>query len=274
MQRRQVQRRSRRTLIVSTKARAVLLFVLGALTLALLVFLLRPSAQLLNMPEIAASQRKGVLRAGVLADVVGFSEDGEGLEVALASALAKRIFPDMEPSAALELVPVNAYTALPKLLSGTIDIAFAMQRNTGDKAYAYSGAYYTDPIYMLFRAGEENVQLIKRRVGLIESSAADTVFKQYNEESKAELEACYYASYPDLINALKNGAIDAVAILGAFVDEYVDEGIVRGEISIGSVGYVAVSSADTPAFALLADTLITQMQKDGTLRALMLKYGL
>ncbi len=274
MQRRHVQRRSRRIFNLGSKTRAVILFVLGAGLLVLLAGLLRPSSQLLNMPEIAAVKRRGVLRAGVRTDVAGFAENGEGLEVALARALAKRIFPELDPSASLELVPVNAYTSLPKLKSGTIDIAFALLRNTGDKAYAYSGAYYSDPIFMLVKRGDENAALKNRRVGLIDLSAAAFALKQYNEANSAELEACYYASYPDLITALKNGAVDFVAIPGAFVEGYVDDEIKKSGLMLGSISYVAVSDAESPAFALLTDTLISQMQKDGTLKALILKYGL
>ena len=68
--------------------------------------------------------------------------------------------------------------------------------------------------------------------------------------------------------------MDFFAIPGAFVEGYVDDEIKKSGFMLGSISYVAVSDAESPAFALLTDTLISQMQKDGTLKALILKYGL
>lgn len=252
---------------------------LGALAaLLLLILLLRPSAQLLNAPEIARAQRLGVLRVGVLLDAPGFcvldGKGGDGLEVALARALAKKIFPDIDPEVSVELVAVNQYTALPHIKQGDIDIVFAMQRNTDSDSYSYSSVYFKDSVRLLCRSGEERLPVNGRNIGLIESSAAQAAWKTYEQETNAGLKAVYYPSYPDLITALRAGSVDLIGVPGSLADGLIEAGVSQSDTMLGSVGYVAVSSSESPAFALLADLEIQQMQRDGELDALIAQYGL
>ncbi len=246
----------------------------GAALLLLLILLLRPSSQLLNAPEIARAQRLGILRVGVRSDVPGFSMNGDGLEVAIARKVAARIFPDMDPSVTLELINVTAYTALPKLASGDIDLAFALQRNTGSSSYTYSGAYYTDSVRLLCRAGSETVPLSAKRVGLIEGSEAEAAWKAYNTKNDATLSASYLASYPDLVTALLAGRVDFIAVPGVHIAQVLQDGVALHQTQLGKADYVAVSSSESPAFALFADLTIQEMQRDGELDALIDHYGL
>jgi ABC-type amino acid transport substrate-binding protein len=252
---------------------------LGALAaLLLLIFLLRPSAQLLNAPEIARTQRLGVLRVGVLSDAPGFSVlDGsgaDGLEIALAYELAKKIFPDIDPEVSVELVAVNQYTALPHIKRGDIDITFAMQRNTGSDSYSYSSVYFKDSVRLLCRSGDEKLPVNGRNIGLIEGGAAQAAWKSYEQETSAELKAVYYPSYPDLISALLAGDVDLIGVPGSLAAGLTGAGVSLSDTVLGSVGYVAVSSSESPAFALLADLEIQQMQRNGELNALIQRYGL
>lgn len=252
---------------------------LGAIAaLLLLILLLRPSAQLLNAPEIARAQRLGVLRVGVLSDAPGFcvlnGGGGDGLEIALAHRLAKKIFPDIDPEVSVELVAVNQYTALPHIGQGDIDIAFAMQCNTGSDSYSYSSVYFKDSVRLLCRSGEEKLPVNSRNIGLIEGSAAQAAWKSYEQENTTGLKAVYYPSYPDLIVALRAGDVDLVGVPGSLAAGLTGAGISLSDTVLGSVGYVAVSSSESSAFALLADLEIQQMQRDGGLDALIAQYGL
>lgn len=246
----------------------------GAALLLLLILLLRPSSQLLNTPEIARAQRLGVLRVGVRSDVPGFSQDGDGLEVAIARKVAERIFPDMDSSVTLELINVTAYTALPKLASGDIDLAFALQRNTGDSAYTFSGTYYTDSVRLLCRPGSEATALSAQHVGLIEGSEAEAAWKAYNTKNDTALTATYFASYPDLVTGLLAGRVDFIAVPGVHIAQMLQSGVALHGAPLGKVNYVAASSAESPAFALFADLTLQEMQRNGELDALIGYYGL
>jgi ABC-type amino acid transport substrate-binding protein len=134
---------------------------LGAIAaLLLLILLLRPSAQLLNAPEIARAQRLGVLRVGVLSDAPGFcvlnGGGGDGLEIALAHRLAKKIFRTSTLKFRWNWSRINQYTALPSSGREIIDIRIrhAMQRAAILKLFlAYT---LRIPCGWLCRSGEES----------------------------------------------------------------------------------------------------------------------
>lgn len=279
MQRHPRRRRTHRAGTPFTGRLRLYLTALGALAaLFLLILLLRPSTQLLNAPEIARAQRLGVLRVGVLSDAPGFcvldNSGADGLEVALAHELAKRIFPDIDPDISVEFVAVNQYSALPHIKQGDIDIAFAMQRNGGSTSYSYSSVYFKDSVRLLCRSGDERLPVNGRNLGLIEGSAAQAAWKSYEQENNAGLKAIYYPSYPDLVTALRASEVDLIGVPGSQAASMTGAGVSQSDTVLGSVGYVAVSSAESPAFALLADLEIQQMQRDGELNSLIAQYGL
>ncbi len=278
MQRHPRRRRVHRADAPLRKQMRLYLTALGALAaLFLLILLLRPSSQLLNAPEIARAKRLGVLRVGVLSNAPGFSvldaNGGDGLEIALARELGKKIFPDIDPEVSVELIAVNQYTALPHIKQGDIDIVFAMQRNTGSDSYSYSSAYYHDPVRLLCRSGEEHTALNGRNIGLIEGGEAQSAWKTYEQEHDTGSKAIYYSSYPDLIVALRAGDIDFIGVTGSHAASLIGAGVSLNDTVLGSVGYVAVSSSESSSFALLADLVIQELQRDGKLDALTAQYG-
>ncbi len=254
----------------------VLLVAAPVVIVALLLIFLRPANQLLNMPELLRAERLGVLRVGVRTDMPGFSYNEEGLEVSIAREVAKRIFPELSPEVTLELTPVTAYTALPKLNSGEIDLAFAQVWDTSDTQYAYSVPYYKDSVRLICRKGDERAALTGGLIGMIEGSAAEYVWKAYaqKQEYSSTEDFQYYASYPDLIAALKAGKITFIVACGAQLRQLVNEGLSLHETEIGSVGYVAASYADSSGFAMMADAVIQDMEADGTLQTLISQYSL
>ncbi len=254
----------------------LLLLAAPLIIVALLLILLRPADQLLNTPELLRAQRLGVLRVGVRTDMPGFSQGEEGLEIVIAREVASRIFPELPPEVALELTPVTAYTALPKLVSGEIDLAFAQIWNTSDTKYAYTAPYYKDSVRLVCRKGDERASLSGGLLGMIEGSAAERAWKAYaqKQETYSTEGFRYYASYPDLVGALKSGKIAFIVACGAQLPQLINEGLSLHETQIGSVGYVAASYADSSAFAMMADEVIRDMEADGTLQTLIAQYGL
>ena len=252
----------------------LLLVAAPVVIVVLLLVLLRPVNQLLNTPELLRAQRLGVLRVGVRMDMPGFSENEDGLEVAIAREVARRIFPELPPEVSLELTSVTAYTAQPKLTSGEIDLAFAQIWDTGDTQYAYSAPYYQDSVRLICRKGDERASLSAGLLGMIQGSAAESAWKAFSQKRDNSLQGVYYASYPDLVAALKAGKISFIAACGAQLPRLLEEGLSLHETPIGSVGYVAASYTDSSAFAMMASEVTRDMEEDGTLQTLIAQYGL
>lgn len=276
MQKRRNRRRVRHMAGLLQNRLRILLVAVPVVIVVLLLIFLRPANQLLNMPELLRAQRLGVLRVGVRTDMPGFSYNEDGLEVAIARKVAERIFPELSPDVTLELTPVTAYTALPKLNSGDIDLAFAQIWKTSDTNYAYTAPYYRDSVRLVCRKGDERASLAGGLIGMIEGSAAEYAWKAYAQEQDYSLteDFQYYASYPDLVTALKTGKITFIVACGAQLPQLLNEGLSLHETQIGSIGYVAASYADSSGFALIANTVIQDMEADGTLQALISEYGL
>lgn len=257
------------------KIKPFLLIALGAIALIILVLVLRPSSQLMNSAEIARAQRLGVLRVGVRTDVPGFNAGGEGLEIMLARELTAMIFPGEDPGIMLELVPVTAYTALTKLDHGDIDVTFSLQRNRGSSDYTYSEPYYMDTMYVLCRPENISTPLEGKTVALIAGTAGEIGWQRYVSRTGSAVAAhTDYAAYPDLIMALLHGKEDFVVIPGAVVDEFLTDGVVIHSQTMDAVGYVAVSRAEKPAFALLAGLMIEDVERSGLLDTWIAAYGL
>lgn len=257
------------------------LLALLALVVLVLVLALRPGSQFINMPEIARVQRIGVLRVGVRTDVPGFSYENEqgvleGLEVELAKALCEEIFPGKSTDVTLDLVPVTAFTARPRVVAGDIDITFSMQFSASSSSYAYSKAYYEDTIVILCKEENANIPLARQNIGLIEGSPAEAAWKTYSVQAReGQAPTCtYYASYPDLVLALQHNRETFIAVPGALVSACMQQGIVVHGEALGVARYVALCYMDTPAFSMLADQVIEDARKDGRLEAWVRQYGL
>lgn len=254
--------------------RIALLLLGGAVALLLLILILHPSNQYFNSPEIQRARRVGVLRVGVLTNAEGFSANEDGLEVELARALCKRIFPELDPGATLELVSVNANTALPKLNNNTVDILFARQRALDSGSYTYSGSYYSEAIKLLCRPGDEAIALDNQVVGLIDGSAEKSAWASYVAAHENGLKAKYYPAYQDMCIALKNGNIRLIAVPASQIPLLSIWGFSEHQTQLGAASYVAVSSLEAPGFALMADLIIRELERDGTLNAMISQYGL
>lgn len=255
--------------------RIALVLIVGAVVLLGIVLSLRPSVQYIGAAEIQRIQRQGVLKVGILTDMPGFASKEQGLEVELALALGKRIFPELDPRAAVELVPVNANTAIPKVDNETVDIAIAMQWAAKPDGYAYSIPYFADAVRLLCLPGRENAPLAQgQTVGLIGGSAARRAWEKFNTESELGLQAMEYISYQDMCIALSNGNVHYIALPASHVRLLEGWSFVQHMQSLGAAEYVCVAGLDKPALADLMSLVIEDMQRDGSMEALVQQYGL
>lgn len=273
---------------------AIAIAVVVAIIIAAVV--LKPETQIMNSVEINRVENRGILIVGVRNDVVGFCLNGRGIETELAELLAKRILPNADDP--LKLVVCSSKTVSTKISDGSVDVAIALLPNGQSASYSYSYPYYTDNVYVLTLDNSlTSRDLTEMKLGCVQSTASQTVFKSYQSvlsavqeqglidkllghdapaaDESTIIDIKYYGAYDDMLSALVRGDIDGVVMQGAFMRKYSSKySFFTHDTILGTVDYCIVSSSDEPAFTQLADIMIYEMQQDGSLAALLAKYGL
>ncbi len=244
------------------------------IALVLLILVIRPENQLMNRAEIATTKRLGVLKVGLQEGVVGFSQDGEGLEPYLAKVLTKQIFPNKDVTSSMEIVTVNPYTALAKLDTGEIDIAFAMKERSTSSLYAYSQPYYKDTVWMYCNVDMSRAQLLSQTVGVVQNTTAVSLLERFNEDNGCTLTDVKFASYPDLLDGLRAGKVYFAAIPAAYARLLPMEGYAQHITPLGELSYVAACRADTSAYVELMDRILEDLDSNGSLATVYAQNGL
>ena len=277
--------------------RIAVLMIAAIVVLVLAANIFRPKVQLQNTPEYNRIQELGVLTVGVLDDMPGFSDNGEGFEVELAKRFAQYLLPDSEGDAAIKLVTVTDMTASTKLSDGSVDAVFARMQKGGSSRFSYSYAYYTDECVVAIPGNADEKPLNEMVIGYVQSSASQSVLNTYISEHKTTVKQSFidkllkrkvelppdaitfttkaFASYPDMLLALSKGSIDGAAIAKVYLNRY-SEGydFKIHSTTLGSIGYSLACSSDEPAIAQLADMFIYKLRESGELDEMLSKYGL
>ncbi len=276
----------------------VILVIAAVIALIVITAVLgKPKNQLMNAAEMKRISDRGVLIVGVRDDVPGFAFEGEGLEIELAMLFADYLLPETESDAAAKLVTVSGQTAATKLSDGSIDVAIALMEKDASSKYAYSYPYYTDTCIVAVNEGGEHAPLTDITIGYVQNTAGANVLNRYISKHETKVERSLidrirgitpelpedavvftkkaFASYPDMLTALREGRIGGAVLTGVYADRY------RGEFSfsvhdteLGKVEYAITASADEPAAAQLADVFIYELRQSGRLDQLLEKYGL
>jgi ABC-type amino acid transport substrate-binding protein len=245
------------------------------LAVVLLAVLIKPEPQLMNSAEVSIVRDRGVLRVGVYDDMPGFSDKGYGLERDLAIMLAERILPDRGEDA-VEFVPVTDRTVQAKLDKGMIDVAIAQQiRFDNTSKYDYSVPYYTDTCSFVVLPGNENIDLAGKTVGTIQTCKASSLLKSAVSQGVMNVVQKNFASYPEMLDAIKNGTIDAALMRSAVTKKYVS----TNELSFhkelfGRIDYAMAASLDSPALMQLANMMLDELKANGVLERMTLESGL
>lgn len=260
-----------------------------AVLLLILVVASRPEPQLMSSAEIQNVEERGVLRVGVRDEVPGFSDHGEGLEAALARALAARMLPGVPGEAAAKLVSVTSFTAGARLDDATIDVALALLEKDASTKYLYSDAYYSEPARFLMPEGKENEPIHNLTVGCIQaapwmgSSSGDklpsagqkllTAYVTAHPGDGVEIKA--FASYDDMLTALQSGSIGAAVMTDIYIAKYRESYMFSvSPAALGSVSYAMACTTDSPAYVQLFNLMLAEMRENGSLAALYEQYGL
>ncbi len=232
--------------------------------------------------EIDAIKKAGVLKVGVKVDVPKFGlkdpATGEisGLEIDIARAMAKEILGD--PSK-VEFQAVTAKTRGPLLDSGELDMVLATFTITEERklSYNFTDPYFTDGVALLVKK-DSGIKLLKDLAGKTVGVAQSATTKKSLEAAAAEggfsLKFSEYASYPEIKTALESGRVDAFSVDAAILAGYVDANSVILSERFAPQQYGAATKLANKTLAGVANGVVSKMKADGSLDALLAKWGL
>ncbi len=236
-----------------------------------------------QLPEqLQAIVDRGVLRVGTKVDVPNFGYQNpdtgevEGLEIDIAKALAKKLLGD---ESKIETQGVTAQTRGPLLDNDEVDIVAATFTITEErkKSFNFTQAYYTDSIGFLVKK-DSGVKEIKDLDGKTIGVAQSATTKDACEEKAKELGITFkyseFASYPEINAALSSGRVDAFSVDKSILLGYVNEDTEVLEEGFKPQDYGIACKLNNQDLAKYLDDFIAEIKSDGTLDALIEKWGL
>lgn len=161
---------------------------------------------------------RGNLVVGIRNNVAPFGyldDDGNlvGFDVDIAQEFARRWLKSDE---SLEIVVVNAADRIPLLVSKEIDLLIAAMPNRRDRdaLIDFSQTYFEDRLGLLVRSNSDIDSLSdlqRRQIGVLSGSNASETLSRESLRQDMALRLQEFADYPQALNALGEGAIDAIA---------------------------------------------------------------
>lgn len=232
--------------------------------------------------EIDAIKKAGVLKVGVKVDVPKFglkdAATGEisGIEIDIARAMAKEILGD--PSK-VEFQGVTAKTRGPLLDSGELDMVIATFTITEERklSYNFTDPYFTDGVALLVKK-DSGYKLLKdlsgKTIGVAQSATTKKSLEAAAAEGGFTVKFSEYASYPEIKTALESGRVDAFSVDAAILAGYVDANSVILSERFAPQQYGAATKLANKTLAGVANGVVAKMKADGSLDALLVKWGL
>ncbi|PAF47371.1 adhesin [Helicobacter sp. 12S02634-8] len=232
--------------------------------------------------DLSMIQKRGKLIVGVKDDVPHFglrdTKTGQinGFEIDIAKMLAKALFGDEN---ALELVPVTAKTRGPLLDNGSLDMVIATFTITSERKriYDFSTPYYTDAVGLLVKKTKGYKSLADMNgatIGVAQSATSQQAITQRAQELGIKVKFSEYATYPDIKAALDSNRIDAFSVDRSILYGYLDASteILPDKFAPQDYG-IAIKKSHTDLLHFV-DKIINEKKQDGTLEALIKKWGL
>lgn len=235
-----------------------------------------------NQPNVAAIQKRGVLKAGVKVDVphFGYKDPAtgkiDGFEVELARAVAKKILGD--PSK-IELTPVTAKTRAALLQNGEIDIVAATFTITDErkKSLNFSDPYFTDGIAIMVKknAGITGLKdLDKKKIGVAKSATTKAALQAKAQALGIQPEFLEFDSYPEIKAALDAGRVDAFSVDGSILMGYLDDSTQILPDRYSDENYGIATAKEKNDLTQAVNDALAELKSSGQLDQLKAKWGL
>lgn len=233
-------------------------------------------------PQLQAIKDRGILRVGIKIDVPNFGYINpdtnlfEGMEVDIAHAITKDILGNEKY---VKLVPVTPQTRSTMLENGEIDMAIATFTITEErkKAFNFSHPYYTDEIGLLVQksSGITGIeQLDGKKVGVAAASTSGDELLKECQKSGVSAELVTFSSYPEIKAALAAGEVDAFCVDKSILIGYLDDSTMILDRGFKPQEYGIATNIKNDKIAEYVDNLLKKMQQDGSLNAIIEKWGM
>lgn len=248
----------------------------------------------------SGSGKKEPLKVGVKSDVIGFgfkdtvTNEYQGLEIELAKKLSEELGYD-----GVEFTAVTAATRTELLDSGSLDCVLATFTITEErkKSWDFSTPYFTDAVTVLVEKADNITDLsglVGKKIGV--STGSNSAYNLAKAMSEKGLLGDYkvpdsskdfdissfeqngtkfeqFGDYPAISNAMAAGTVDAFCVDKSILAAYKTDDRDYITDTFAPQDYGVATKKDSELSAKI-DELIVKWKNDGTIDALVKKFGL
>lgn len=285
-------KRRRLLLFKQTHLRIIIGIAIALAVFAIIYFILSATGhESKKQSAVNDVQSTGLINIGLrkgLGKLCAYNEETgqfEGFEKDVADEITSRIFGG---DILVNYVTINTETRLAYLKRDDIDIGLGAAINMGEKGIQYSASYFSEG--SAFLVIEENTKSMEElsggRIAIVhgtmhaqKSEANDddknaTLMSDYLKILNIEADIKEYASYPEAIQALRDGFVDAVCASETALTQFGMTGMLLLPERFMPSDYRVCISNSLGLFSEAVDDAIAAMKKDGTLDTLMHKWDL
>ncbi len=253
----------------------VILICVVAVCLLTVFFRMSGNSDINVLPEI---RERGTVRIGVLSDEMPFSkvEDSAtatGFEAELAALIGEQIL----GGPGVVYMPVTVKSDLAMLANEEVDLLISRVEVTASnqESYQLSSVYYQDPVMLMTKNGATlDLSSSETKIGVIPNATIKPMLTDYLTANGYPALVVDVSSYPDAVQALKEGKIQAFCAEQSVLNRYLANDLSLQNIQIGHLDYAIATRNRERDLANLIEKALAQMRDDGTLAPLYQKYSL
>lgn len=284
--------KKRRFWLIKQKHLRVLIGIAIALAVVAIVFFILSitghQAKKQNAVENVAAT--GLINIGLRGDLNKLctynEEEGvfEGFEKDMSDEIVRRIFGS---DILINDVDINTETRTAFLKHGDVDFALGAATYVKTSGITYSSPYFSDG--SAFLVLEDKIKSMQNlsggNIGIVQGSMhaqpgdtkkdeSATKMSDYLKKLEIEASVKVYASYPEAINALRDGFVDAVCASETVLTQFGKPGMLMLPERFMPNDYLVCVSSSLGLFTEAVDDAIEAMKSDGTLQSLLDKWNL
>ncbi|MGE5496377.1 MAG: transporter substrate-binding domain-containing protein [Burkholderiales bacterium] len=266
---------------------AAVVVVIAIVIIALIASANKKAAE--KQSAVDAVAKAGVFNIGLRGDIGTLCLYDEqtktytGLEKDIADELAKRLFSD--GGVIINFVSVNSETKDSMLQQEKLDISLGASVKGSASGINYSQVYFSDACAFLVREGEMTSEdgLNGGKIAVIQGTYPATKQKdnknltyldEYLSQSGIQAFVKIYASYPEAIEALKDGFVSAVCANEINLKLFGKAGMLILPERFMPISYCVQVRGTLGVFIDVVNDCLSEMKNDGTISALLEKYEL
>jgi aspartate/glutamate/glutamine transport system substrate-binding protein len=232
--------------------------------------------------DVQAIKDRGKLRVGVKADVPNFglqdaaTGEFEGMEIDLAYAVAERIGLSKDD---VEFDAVTAKTRGPLLDNGQLDLVIATFTIKPERLeqWNFSDTYFQDEVGLLVKKASGITSLAGldgKKIGVAQGATTRDAVQVEADAANIKVSFFEFATYPEINAALESGRVDAFSVDKSILTGYLTEDSEILPDGFSPQDYGVASKKGTDGLTAFINEMLTEMESNGEMAALLEKWGL